>query len=120
MNDIHRESEGLMFTELKNCGFHLERRDISTLYPHYIGHNLGIDVHDITQPSRFSAVQPGQVITIEPGVYVPANDRWPKHFHGIGIRIEDDVVVRQNSYENITEDTLKEINDIEQAASGSD
>lgn len=119
LHDIHRESERLMFTELKNCGFNIDRRDVNTLYPHYIGHNLGIDVHDITRPPRYTPIKPGQVITIEPGVYVPKNDKWPKHFQGIGIRIEDDVVVKENSYENITEDTLKEIADIEDAAKGS-
>lgn len=120
LHDIHRESERLMFLELKNCGFNLDRRDVSTLYPHYIGHNLGIDVHDITRPPRYTPVQPGQVITIEPGVYIPKDNKWPKHFQGIGIRIEDDIVVKESSYENITADTLKEISDIEEAANSPD
>lgn len=117
LHDIHRRSEELMFTELKNAGFtSLSRRDVAVLYPHYIGHNLGLDVHDITQPPRYSKLLPGQVITIEPGVYVPNDDRFPKHFRGIGIRIEDDVVVGEHDYEVLTSDTLKEIDDIERAA----
>ncbi|VVT52989.1 uncharacterized protein SAPINGB_P003348 [Magnusiomyces paraingens] len=120
LNDIHRQSEQLFYSELKNCGFaSLSRKELTTLYPHYIGHNLGIDVHDISSPPRFTPLQPGQIITIEPGVYVPDTEEWPKHFRGIGIRIEDDVVVRQSSYEVITSDTLKEIDDIEAAANSS-
>lgn len=120
MNDIHRKSEELFYSELKNCGFSsLTRQELTTLYPHYIGHNLGLDVHDITSPPRFTKLQPNQVITIEPGVYVPDTEAWPKHFRGIGIRIEDDVVVGKSSYEVITADTLKEIDDIENAANGS-
>lgn len=117
LSDIHRSSESLFFTELKNCGFKsLERNQVSQLYPHYIGHHLGLDVHDITRPPRYTPIKAGQVITIEPGVYVPVDPKWPKHFQGIGIRIEDDVVVKKDSYEVITADTLKEIDDIEEAA----
>lgn len=119
LHDIHSHSESVMLTELKNAGFaNLTRRHLHQLYPHYIGHNLGIDVHDITQPPRHSKLLPGQVITIEPGVYVPEgeSDVFPKHFRGIGIRIEDDVVVGKTAYEVLTVDTLKEISDIEEAA----
>lgn len=120
LHDIHSHSESVMLTELKNCGFTgLTQRQLHVLYPHYIGHNLGIDVHDITQPPRYAKLQPGQVITIEPGVYVPENSElFPKHFRGLGIRIEDDVVVGERNYEVITADTWKEIEDIERAAEG--
>lgn len=120
LHDIHSHSESVMLTELKNCGFTgLTQRQLHVLYPHYIGHNLGIDVHDITQPPRYAKLQPGQVITIEPGVYVPENSElFPKHFRGLGIRIEDDVVVGERDYEVITADTWKEIEDIERAAEG--
>lgn len=119
LHDIHRRSEDLMFTELKNAfgsSAALSRRDVTLLYPHYIGHNLGLDVHDITQPPRYTKLLPGQIITIEPGVYVPNDERFPKHFRGIGIRVEDDVVVGDKSYEVLTSDTLKEVDDIEAAA----
>lgn len=117
LHDIHKRSEDLFFSELKNAGFSsLSRRDVNLLYPHYIGHNLGLDVHDITQPPRFSKLLPGQIVTIEPGVYVPNDERFPKHFRGIGIRVEDDVVVGQNGCEVLTAYTLKEVDDIEKAA----
>ncbi|ANB13661.1 Icp55p [Sugiyamaella lignohabitans] len=115
--DIHRSSEDILYTELLNAGFTgLTRGQVRELYPHYIGHNLGIDVHDLKTASNFIPLKSNQVITIEPGVYVPISDKFPKHFQGIGIRIEDNVVVGPESNEVLTVDALKEIDDIEVAA----
>ena len=63
-------------------------------------------------------MQNNQVLAIEPGVYVPYNSEWPKHYQGIGIRIEDNVVVGQDTYEVLSIDALKEIVDIEQSSIG--
>lgn len=116
-NDLHKISEDLLYTELLNAGMTtLTRSRIRDLYPHYIGHHLGIDVHDIKTSSRFDKFQSGQVITIEPGVYVPDSEMWPKHFRNMGIRIEDNVVIGKNSYEVLTVDTAKEIDEIEALA----
>lgn len=116
-DDLHRVSEDLLYTEMLNAGISsLTRGRVRDLYPHYIGHHLGIDVHDIKTSSRFDKFQSGQVITIEPGVYVPDNDMWPKHFRNMGIRIEDNIVVGKNSYENLTIDCAKEIDEIEALA----
>lgn len=113
-DDLHRKSEDLLYSELLNAGFTtLTRGKIRELYPHYIGHHLGLDVHDIKNAGRFDKFQTGQVITVEPGVYVPDNESWPKHFRGIGIRIEDNVVIGPHEPEVLTVDTVKEIEDIE-------
>ena len=55
------------------------------------------------------------MITIEPGVYIPEDDKWPKHFQGIGVRVEDDIVVGKSNDEiiNLTSGCVKEIADIE-------
>ncbi|CAN6594952.1 intermediate cleaving peptidase 55 [Trichomonascus vanleenenianus] len=117
LDDIHRASEELLYTELLNAGMTgLSRGSVRKIYPHYIGHHLGIDVHDLQTPSRFDPLAPNQVITIEPGVYVPEDSNFPRHFHNIGIRIEDNVVIGKESYEVLTCDALKEIDDIEAAA----
>lgn len=64
--------------------------------PTHIGHYLGMDVHDTPHIPRGAPLQPGMVITVEPGVYLPQNDQnVPSEFRGIGIRIEDDVIVRR-------------------------
>ena len=89
--------------------------------PHGIGHHLGLDVHDCshsTQNYRNSKqkfnLQPGMVITIEPGIYIPKDDpdvdaKW----RGIGIRIEDNIHILEKGYENLTLACPKEIDEIE-------
>lgn len=115
MSDLHRHSENMLHSELKNAGLDIPKHRIREVYPHSIGHNLGIDVHDIKTASSLDALKSNQVITIEPGVYVPRSDKFPKHFQGIGIRIEDNVVVGDQFPEVLTIDALKEIADLEQA-----
>ncbi|CAI5785958.1 xaa-Pro aminopeptidase 3 isoform X1 [Podarcis lilfordi] len=83
--------------------------------PHHVGHYLGMDVHDTPDVSRSIPLQPGMVITIEPGIYIPEDDvSAPERFRGIGIRIEDDVVVTENTPLILSADCPKEIYDIEQ------
>ncbi|XP_053113097.1 xaa-Pro aminopeptidase 3 isoform X4 [Hemicordylus capensis] len=83
--------------------------------PHHVGHYLGMDVHDTPDVSRSIPLQPGMVITIEPGIYIPEDDiNAPERFRGIGIRIEDDVVVTENAPLILSADCPKELYDIEQ------
>lgn len=88
-------------------------------YPHKLGHFLGMDVHDVG--SYFSAdgswktLQPGMVITIEPGLYFPANNEdVPEGLRGVGIRIEDDILISESGPINLTESCPKEVRDIEE------
>ncbi|XP_037544802.1 xaa-Pro aminopeptidase 3 [Nematolebias whitei] len=63
--------------------------------PHHVGHYLGMDVHDTPELSRSQPLRPGMVITIEPGMYISEdNNQAPEHFRGLGVRIEDDVVIQ--------------------------
>lgn len=112
--DLHRFSEGQLRTELANIGLCLSQKLLREVYPHMIGHNLGLDVHD--GPATTRPLQVNQVVTIEPGVYFPIDDRIPKHFQGIGIRIEDNVVVGRDAPEILTIDCKKEICDLERAS----
>ncbi|MCQ2792269.1 MAG: Xaa-Pro aminopeptidase [Bacilli bacterium] len=77
--------------------------EITNYYMHGVAHHLGLDVHDVG--GRDSKLEPGMVITIEPGLYFPDQ--------AIGIRIEDDVLVTKDGYELLSKDIVKEINDIE-------
>ncbi|CCF60717.1 hypothetical protein KAFR_0L01090 [Kazachstania africana CBS 2517] len=114
LDDIHQRSVSLMGQELKNLGIaNLKNWDVESLYPHYIGHNLGLDVHDVPEASRFDKLQVGQVITIEPGLYIPDDDSVPAYFRNIGIRIEDDIAIGQDTYRNLTVEAVKEIIDLE-------
>ncbi|XP_070167671.1 xaa-Pro aminopeptidase 3 [Polyergus mexicanus] len=89
-----------------------------TYCPHHVSHYLGMDVHDTGKISRSIRIQPGMIITIEPGIYIsPKNLHAPSHFHGLGIRIEDDILVTENGSEVLTKNCPKEIAEIETLAS---
>ncbi|RLV95897.1 Intermediate cleaving peptidase 55 [Spathaspora sp. JA1] len=103
--------------ELNNItGFNVNTTEVARyLYPHYIGHHLGLDLHDVPSCSKYKSLVSGNVITIEPGLYIPEDDRWPKHFQGIGVRVEDDIVVGKTGDDilNLTSGCVKEVADIE-------
>ncbi|XP_009082099.1 PREDICTED: probable Xaa-Pro aminopeptidase 3, partial [Acanthisitta chloris] len=83
--------------------------------PHHVGHYLGMDVHDTPDISRSLLFQPGMVITIEPGIYIPEDDMSaPERFRGIGVRIEDDVVITEDAPLILSDNCPKEIYHIEQ------
>ncbi len=88
-------------------------------YPHGVGHFLGMDVHDVglyfnkkTGESR--QIEPGMTFTIEPGLYIPAHDEAAApEYRGIGVRIEDNILVTTHGYEVLTKDCPKQIGDLE-------
>ena len=86
-------------------------------YMHRAGHGLGLDVHDVGEyrvDGRWRQLEPGMVLTIEPGIYIAAdNTKVPKRWRGIGVRIEDDVVVTEQGCEVLTGDVPKRADEIE-------
>jgi intermediate cleaving peptidase 55 len=86
---------------------------IQTLFPHHVGHYVGLDVHDSPGLSRSRKFEKGMCVTVEPGIYVPNDERWPKWARGIGMRIEDSVCVDDESPYVLTTEAVKEIVDIE-------
>ena len=85
---------------------------------HGTSHHLGIDVHDCAQARREmymeATIEPGMVFTIEPGLYFHENDlSVPKEYRGIGVRIEDDVLITQNGVENLTAALPRKSKDVE-------
>ncbi|CAN5703704.1 aminopeptidase P N-terminal domain-containing protein [soil metagenome] len=100
----------------------LESGEYRRFYLHQTSHWLGLDVHDIglyqgdDQPV---ILQPGMVLTVEPGLYVPANaDDVPEQYRGIGIRIEDDVLITAEGNEVLTAELEKEAADVERVMRG--
>lgn len=91
-------------------------------YMHRIGHWLGMDVHDVGNykiNQQWRLLEIGMVLTVEPGLYIPldcksVDEKW----RGIGIRIEDDVLVTKNGYEILTHAVPKTIVDIENLMRG--
>ena len=89
-------------------------------YMHGVGHWLGLDVHDAgryytdQQASQSRPYAPGMALTVEPGLYIPPNDKSaPAKYRGIGIRIEDDVVVTKDGNLNLTAGVTKDPDEIE-------
>lgn len=95
----------------------LETGSYRQFYMHRTGHWLGLDVHDSgeykTAGGDWVMLQPGNMLTVEPGCYVRPADNVPEHFWNIGIRIEDDVLVTANGHEVITSAAVKTVDDIE-------
>ncbi|EKG11849.1 hypothetical protein MPH_11345 [Macrophomina phaseolina MS6] len=98
---------------LKQLGFNMSGNALETLFPHHLGHYIGLDVHDSPGFPRNRNLQTGQCVTVEPGVYVPDDERWPAHFRGLAIRIEDSVCVQPESPLILTTEAVKEVVDIE-------
>jgi Xaa-Pro aminopeptidase len=91
-------------------------------FSHRTGHWLGLDVHDVGDykvGGEWRVLEPGMVLTVEPGIYIRPSPRIPKEFWNIGIRIEDEVLVTPNAAEVLTsalEKTPEEIESLVQAA----
>ena len=85
-------------------------------FMHGLGHYLGLDVHDVGAYSiggKACPLQPGMVMTVEPGVYIAPGSPCPARFHGIGIRIEDNIVITSSGNRVLTDDVPKTIVAIE-------
>ncbi len=95
----------------------MEANEHRKYYPHGIGHWLGMDVHDSGLyfiDSEPRPIEEGMCFTIEPGLYIPIDDQSaPAELRGIGIRIEDNIVVTRNGCDILTSGVPKEIEEIE-------
>ncbi|MGQ0751071.1 MAG: aminopeptidase P N-terminal domain-containing protein [Betaproteobacteria bacterium] len=94
----------------------LEKETYKKYYMHRTGHWLGLDVHDAggyRRDGQWRALEPGMVLTVEPGCYIRGDAGVPERFAGIGIRIEDDVLVTASGCEVLTREAPKAIAEIE-------
>lgn len=117
IQEIHNYSVEMLLKGFKELGILKDDRKSSQLYhqlnPTSIGHYLGMDVHDCSKISNSRPLKPGVIITIEPGVYIPSFFDVPKRYAGIGIRIEDEVLITETGHEVLTGSVPKEINHLE-------
>ncbi|WPU23765.1 Xaa-Pro aminopeptidase [Cedecea neteri] len=84
-------------------------------FMHGLSHWLGLDVHDVGAygQDRSRVLEPGMVITVEPGLYIAPDADVPAQYRGIGIRIEDDIAITKDGNENLTASVVKSADDIE-------
>ncbi|KAK1728379.1 metallopeptidase family M24 [Colletotrichum acutatum] len=114
LDEIHEHTSAGLLEQLKSLGFEgVTSRDVDVLFPHHVGHYVGLDVHDVPGYGRRTPLRKGHCVTIEPGIYVPDTDRWPEHFRGMGVRIEDSICVDETSPFILTTEAVKEVADIE-------
>ncbi|KAG9237029.1 xaa-Pro aminopeptidase-like protein [Amylocarpus encephaloides] len=113
LDNIHEVTQAGLKDALKQLGFDVSGDAMDVLFPHHVGHYVGLDVHDCPGFTRSTQIRSGYCVTVEPGIYVPNDERWPKHFQGLGIRIEDSVCVQDDHPLILTTEAVKEIVDIE-------
>jgi Xaa-Pro aminopeptidase len=124
LNVLKKFAEKVLADELIKAGIIKREHEVKKYYIHGIGHHLGLDTHDAVPYSIGSnfdnnTLKAGNVLTIEPGLYFPEDDRnVPKKYRGIGVRIEDDILVTRNGAKNLSEDIIKEAEDIEEFMAG--
>lgn len=101
--ELNKETRRSLAASLKEIGLIKKDEELSEYYFHGVSHHLGLDTHDVG--SRESVLEEGVVLTVEPGLYIAEE--------GIGIRIEDDVVVTKDGCEIITSGMMKTVEEIE-------
>lgn len=106
---------GLLEGELDTL---IEKECYKPFYMHRIGHWLGMDVHDVGDykiDGQWRLLEPGMVMTVEPGIYIaPDNQTVAQKWRGIGVRIEDDVLITKTGCDILTQGVPKQIKEIEQ------
>lgn len=113
LDHLHGVAESSLKDGLVSLGFDMSNKAMDVLFPHHLGHYLGLDIHDCPGYPRSGKLKEGQCITVEPGIYIDDSERWPKHFRNMGIRIEDSVCVEKENPLVLTTEAVKEVVDIE-------
>jgi Xaa-Pro aminopeptidase len=96
----------------------IEEKQYEKFYMHGLGHFLGIDVHDVGlyyRDGQSRSLEPGMVITVEPGLYVSEkSENIPEKYRGIGVRIEDDVLITEDGPRVLSSKVPKQPEEIEE------
>jgi Xaa-Pro aminopeptidase len=127
-NDPHEAAVQVLTRGLRELGILkgrlqdlLRKEAYKPYYMHRTGHWLGMDVHDVGDyrvHGKWRLLEPGMVMTVEPGLYFGPLAKAPRRFREIGIRIEDDVLVTRDGYDNLTRDCPKTLAEVEEACRG--
>lgn len=122
IHEVNGEVVRIMVTGLVKLG--ILKGEVDTLvaenahrpfFMHGLSHWLGLDVHDVGVygQDRSRVLEPGMVLTVEPGLYIAPDADVSEAYRGIGIRVEDDIVITENGNENLTASVVKKADDIE-------
>jgi len=123
IREVNEEVVRIMIAGLVELG--ILQGEVETLFAeeahrpffmHGLSHWLGLDVHDVGHygtASRDRILEPGMVLTVEPGLYIAPDADVPAEYRGIGIRIEDDILITETGNENLTDSVVKDADAIE-------
>ncbi len=99
----------------------IEKETYTQFFMHKTGHWLGMDVHDVGDyqiEDNWRELEVGMAYTVEPGIYVSPANNVEERWHNIAVRIEDDILITKDGYENLTKDVVKSVDDIEALMAG--
>ncbi|MCH8317117.1 MAG: aminopeptidase P N-terminal domain-containing protein [Bacteroidetes bacterium] len=106
----HRTAKKIISEGLIALGIIQSESEVSRYFPHGTSHYLGLDVHD---RGNRGTLEPGMVITVEPGIYIPEGSDCDQKWWGIAVRIEDDILITENGWENLSKLAPRKIDEIE-------
>ena len=108
--DPHKEATAIIQKRLLELGVIKAPNEVSKYFFHGTSHYLGLDVHDF---GTYGKLKPNSVITVEPGIYIPFGSDCDEKWWGIGIRIEDDVLITETEPEVLSACVPKSVEEIE-------
>ena len=106
----HTAAKKIIAEGLKELGIIKDLEQVSRYFMHGTSHYLGLDVHDV---GLYQELEEGNVITVEPGIYIKEGSNCDPKWWNIGVRIEDDILIRAEGPENLSEMTPREVDEIE-------
>lgn len=108
--DLQLKATDIIGEGLLRLGIIKDKSQTQRYFMHGVTHHLGLDVHDVGTPGKLEL---GMIITIEPGIYIPAGSECDPKYWNIGIRIEDDVLVTENGHVVLSSGAPKTVDEIE-------
>ncbi|MFT4015669.1 MAG: aminopeptidase P family protein [Agriterribacter sp.] len=112
-SDLNKKASEVIAEGLLQLGIITNKEEAHTYYPHGCSHYLGLDVHD---RGDYNILLENEVITVEPGIYIPEGSKCDKKWWNIGVRIEDDVLIKKDNCEILSGHLARKLEDVEKLA----
>ena len=113
LSDVHAAATRVISKGLVQLGIIAKESESRTYFPHGTSHHLGLDVHDM---GGRSALEPGAIFTVEPGIYIPPGSKCDSKWWSIGVRIEDDILITKEGYKNLSAGSPRTVEEVEKMA----